>query len=153
MSEIAWISIGALVFFGLFAFVRFARRAEEEVVRELEQTVEEELAKVLHRKLELPKERVLQTLRTGENPEIRELLSEVVKDVSISFQKADSNGKYEASISILLNSGSRTRVSWPVEWDELPAPVREEFIRTGKSEVVKPWLFPWDTSEEGDRPN
>lgn len=28
-------------------------------------------------------------------------------------------------------------------WDELPEPIRAEFLKTGSNSVSRPWLFPW----------
>ena len=76
-------------------------------------------------------------------------LREHLSSVFLEFRRS-SEHEYSVTLTIKLGDGTVRTVEMGVTRDELPDPVREEFLRTGSASVSRPWAFPEpDPQEQG----
>ncbi|HZZ85374.1 MAG TPA: hypothetical protein VFE30_12610 [Anaeromyxobacteraceae bacterium] len=112
MHTFFWFLLASFV---AFVLVRLARRGEAAATAVLDRFIDAQVA-----------EAVVRMSAGGAPPKVQ---VEVRREGSGSAQVT----------AIIEHAGATTRASRTVSWDELPAPVRAEFLRTGAERVVRPW--------------
>ena len=119
------------------------KRTEQETRDGVDRWVAETLATALAKDLGRDADDVARTLREEPEPAIVEELERAVRDVRVVFRRRAEAGAVDVSVEFRTADGRRRTLTGTHSWDDMPSPVREEMVRTGKRELERPWDFPW----------
>lgn len=145
MKIYSWLGI-AILGIGLVAVVsvinQIAKQAEAENQQDLDDWMNDRIAKALERKLNEPSDSILQVLRGSVNSQLAAQIQRTVHSVTLSVTRKSSGSNVQVRLEMSYADGTSFSATTEREWDRLPGSIREQFLRTGVQVVRFPWNFP-----------
>jgi hypothetical protein len=127
---------------------RLVRSFENEVDLDNEDLVTDLLAENLSSRLSRSRQALLAVLRgESDDPELRRRIDSVLRSVDLIFQRTGRPGTAELRIHVNCRNGETFGARVERAWEELPARVREGFLRNERSSVTLAWTTPWAHQE------
>jgi hypothetical protein len=136
--------LGVLVMSGFFLFEKFSNQAELDSKQNLDRWVENELARRLAEKVKASPEEVLRVFSTDNETELSRKVRALLGTVEVIFVQS-SPSTVRRSIETQLMDGTSLSVTSDTLWDDLPADIRSEFLKTGKKRISVPWKYALDS--------
>ncbi len=137
--KIGWL-VAAGIIIGVGAAIYFlVKNHEEKSKSEIDKWFEQRLAIALAEKLHQPKEVVLQAIQSKSDDEITEKIREMIDSTQLTFTRTSSISNVDIRLNLDYKNGTSFSVATNRDWDQLPEPIRSEFLRTGNNTVSRPW--------------
>ncbi len=143
------VSLVAMVFW-LRSKERRLKKAPPKPRSEVEQWIEEALARELGRRLELEDVAVLGAFRGDPDADVVSAIEGVVRGVRVAYERLPhGDQRYEVRAEIAFEDGSSAAGKATFDAAKLPESVREELARTGATFVFRAYAFPWSGADRG----
>ena len=141
-------SIGIAVLGGIFLIKILIDKTEADNRNNLDNFFDYVIAEALANKLQTTKAVILPIVQGSSNPELEQKIENIVHSVRLLFKKRPQSSTVEVRLEIDYTDETSLATTVNKDWDEIPATVREQFLRTGNPEVCLPWAFPWKMDNE-----
>jgi hypothetical protein len=125
-----------------------APKAEVPARSEVDGWIEEAVARDLGKRIALGYAPLLEALRGDPSPDAVTAMEDAVRNVKVTYAKM-ADGEVEVRAEIAFEDGTSASGSKRFSKAQLPAPIGEEFLRTGGAYVYRDWHFPWYGPERG----
>ena len=136
----------ALAAGGIIWLKRLSEQTEDENLNEIDNWADETVARALEKKLNVPLKAILQLFQGSQNNELLVKIQNILDSVTLNFTK-QSPSSVSLRLEISYKDGTSYSVTTEKNWDSLPSPVREEFLRKGNKVVSLPWNMPLKNSK------
>ena len=140
---------GALLFGGIalavfFLYGKFTKQADADAKAELNQWVESTMAAKLAAKLSASPEAVrkalTETSSAASDSELSQKARALIGKVEVIFTQNSASG-VARSLEAQLTDGTSISLTSQMQWDNLPAEIRSQFIGSGQKSVRIPWKY------------
>lgn len=136
------IAIAALA----IALTWMSRGTEKLNRRIIDDWIDDTLAQGLAEKLRMSKLRIKQSLRGDPELEVVSAVTHHVRAVKLVVRRKGDRRRFDLRLEIEFSDGTSFAAVGERGWDDLPAPIRAEFLRGGAEQAERPWTFPWSTN-------
>lgn len=126
-----------------------AKKTEAPPRSEVDAWIEEALARELGKRIALGDATLLEALRGDPAPDAVTAIEEAVRGVKVTYAQMATEDEVEVRAEIAFEDGTSAGGSKRFAKAQLPAAIREEFLRTGGAYVYRDWHFPWYGPERG----
>ncbi|BAZ24927.1 hypothetical protein NIES4073_58270 [Kalymmatonema gypsitolerans NIES-4073] len=120
---------------------------ETQVKKDLDEWVDRLIAESLSRKLDYSASSIFQALTKGEDTELTRRITELIESVELVFQRRSSLSKVEVFLNASFQDGTSFSANTQRTWDDLPFPIRKEFLKRNDTSITVPWNLPLVNSQ------
>jgi hypothetical protein len=122
-------------------------KSEVQVKNNLDEWVDKLLAEFLSRKLNYSPSSIFQALNRGEDTELSRKITELIESVELIFQRGSSLSTVEVCLNASFQDGTSFSANTQRTWDDLPFPIRKEFLKRNDTSITVPWSSPLVNSQ------
>jgi hypothetical protein len=87
--------------------------------------------------------RLARTLANEPDADVVSKIEDLVKAVDLEYVKYAHEKDAEVTVRVRYADGKSGATSRRLAWDDVPEPVRKDFLQKGSTRVFRTWVFPW----------
>ena len=139
-----WILLGIAGSVGILVLlvILFLKWSNSETTKEVDQRIGEMLADSLANKMNISEVDIVDLLTGKGRAELLQKLKNLIESVDVNATKTNIGHPVEISVTLKYKDGTSYSARSSFVWDDLPAKIREDLIRSKANTVKCSWSLP-----------